>query len=156
MNVWRMITHHIDRNSAIAWTKQNGRIAIGHGCIGDVRKYNSQAEIKTAIRDYYPFLRNAHFGAPSLWNFCHEIQIGDLVILSGRKTCELVVKIIGNYEFMPEESPVFGDYQNQRNVQITAFDGNELWHQAGKAPGQPVYRTLIKCAHQVDASELNV
>ena len=156
MNVWRMITHHKDRPGAIAWTKQNGRIAIGWGRTGDIRKYHSEAEIKAAIRDCYPQLRNAHFGAPSLWDFCHEIQIGDLVILAGRNPRELVVKITGNYEFVAEEVPILGDYQNQRSVEIMQLDGNELWHQAGKAPGQPVYRTLIKCAHQVDGSELNV
>lgn len=140
----------------MAWTKRNGRIAIGGGRVGDVQKYASQAEIKTAMHDCYPDLNNAPNGAPSLWNFCHEIQIGDLVILSGRKTRELVVKITGDYEFVAEEVPVLGDYQNQRRMEITSIDGDQLWHQAGKAPGQPVYRTLIKCAHAVNLSDLNL
>lgn len=154
-----MITHHTDRDSAIAWTKRNGRIAIGWGRTGDIRQYASQDQLKTAIRDCYPippYGNNAHWGAPSLWDFCHEIQIGDLVILSGRKTRELVVKITGDYEFVAGESPLFGDYQNQRGAEMMLIDGNQLWHKAGKAPGQPVYRTLIKCAHAVDASELNL
>jgi hypothetical protein len=37
MRVWRLITHHSDRDHALFWTKQNSRIAIGWGAIGDIR-----------------------------------------------------------------------------------------------------------------------
>ena len=29
MNVWRLITHHEDKDAALFWTRQNSRIAIG-------------------------------------------------------------------------------------------------------------------------------
>ena len=43
MNVWRLITHHEDKDAALFWTRQNSRIAIGWGAIRDIRirGYNS-------------------------------------------------------------------------------------------------------------------
>jgi hypothetical protein len=37
MRVWRLITHHADKDGALFWFKQNSRIAIGWGAIGDIR-----------------------------------------------------------------------------------------------------------------------
>jgi predicted Mrr-cat superfamily restriction endonuclease len=156
MNVWRMFTHDADRDGAIAWIRRSGRIAIGWGRIGDVRKYRSQWEIKEAIRDNYPvppYRNNAHLGAPSLWSFCHEIQKGDLVILSGSTPRTLVVQVLGNYEHVEGESPLEGNFQNQRRVQVTALDPDEVWFAAGQAPGTQRYQTLIKCAYPVTLGE---
>ena len=157
MNVWKMIAHHADRDSATAWTRQNERIAIGWGSIGDLLQYRSVAEISAAIRENYPippYKRNAHLGAPSLWDFCHTVQKDDLVILKGGKTGSVVVKIVGKYEYAAGQSPLEGDYQNQRMVQTTAFDPEKLWRAAGEAPGTNVYQTLRKCAHPVNPNEL--
>ena len=43
MNVWRLITHHEDKDAALFWTRQNSRVAIGWGAIRDIRirGYNS-------------------------------------------------------------------------------------------------------------------
>ncbi|HMH45517.1 MAG TPA: hypothetical protein VK557_18660 [Pyrinomonadaceae bacterium] len=37
MRIWRLITHHADKDHALFWTKQNSRIAIGWGAIGDIK-----------------------------------------------------------------------------------------------------------------------
>lgn len=157
MNVWKMITHHTNRDSAIAWTRKNGRIAIGWGRVGDITNFDSKAEVKDTIHEHYPippYSNNAHWGAPSIWDFCYEMKKGDLVILAGRSPRELVVKILGDYEYVAGESPLEGDYQNQRRVQVTEIDANKLWFAAGKAPGKPIYQSLIKCAHSVNLSEI--
>lgn len=157
MNVWRMFTHHIDPDKAIAWSRKNDRIAIGWGRVGDATDYQSQSEIKAAIRDRYPiphFRNNAHLGAPSLWDFCHTMQHGDLVILSGRTPRTVVVEVNGDYEYVEGESPLEGDYRNQRSVRFTDIDPNKLWFAAGQAPGKTVYQTLIQCAHAVNLSEI--
>ena len=64
MNVWRLITAHEDKDAALFWTKQNGRIAIGWGNIGDIRKqnYSSKEDIASAIRAAYPGLRHSGSG----------------------------------------------------------------------------------------------
>lgn len=108
MNIWRMKTHHIDPEGAVAWSRKHGRIAIGWGRIGDVTEFQTQVDIREAIRSCYPtpqYSNNAHLGAPSLWDLCHTMQKGDLVILSGRAPRELVVEVIGDYKFVTEETP---------------------------------------------------
>ena len=155
-----MKTHHIDPEGAVAWSRKNGRIAIGWGRVGDITKYKSQSEIKEAIRSCYPvpqYSNNAHLGAPSLWDLCHTMQKDDLVILSGRAPRELVVEVIGDYRFITEETPTQtdeGEYYNQRTVRVTEFDPNKLWFAAGQAPGEHRYKTLIKCARSLNLGEL--
>jgi predicted Mrr-cat superfamily restriction endonuclease len=157
MTIWKMIAHHNDRDSATAWTRKNGRIAIGWGRVGDISKYRSSAEIRTAIRDHYPAppnKRNAHLGAPSLWEFYQGIQKEDFIIVKGGKWGSLVVKVVGDYEYVVGESPLEGDYQNQRRVQVTALDPEKVWRAAGEAPGTNIYQTLVRCARSVDLTGL--
>ena len=109
MNVWRLITHHEDKDAALFWTRQNSRIASGWGAIGDIRDrgYGSVADITSAIRTEYPALDNSHLGGAGLWDFYAQIQNGDLVILSANKPRVLVVEVEGDYEWT-EESPSRG------------------------------------------------
>ena len=68
MNVWRLITHHKDKDAALFWSRQNGRIAIGWGAIGNIRDmgYSSANDITAAIRAAYPESDNPHLGGASL------------------------------------------------------------------------------------------
>ncbi len=157
MTIWRMIVHHENRAAAIRWIRANRRIAIGWGDIGDVAAYDAKADIKSAIKVHYlpPHPNNGGSGSESLWSFCHDVQIGDLVILAGDKSRELVVKVTGDYEFVEGESPLIGEYNNQRKIEITEYDGNKLWDAAGGLEaGVSRYRTLIKCQREVDVNEL--
>jgi len=65
MRVWRLITHHADKDQALFWSKQNSRIAIGWGAIGDIghEGYKSANDITSAIKTAYPNLDNSHLGA---------------------------------------------------------------------------------------------
>ena len=153
MNVWRPITHHEDKDAALLWSRQNGRIAIGWGAIGNIRAqgYGSAEDITAAIRNEYPESHNAHSGGSSLWDFYASMQTDDLVILSASKPRVLVVEVEGDYEWK-EQRPTLnnttlsGDYQHQRRVLIRRdLSPEDLWHAAGGAPGHNVHCTLIRC-----------
>ena len=157
MNIYRMIVHHTDKPAAMEWTRKNRRIAIGWGDIGDVAAFERKAEIKSAIKSHYlpPHPNNGGSGSESLWSFCHDVQIGDLIILSGDKSRELVVEVTGDYEFVAGKSPMFGEYNHQRQVEITEYDGEKLWASSGGLEaGVSRYRTLVKCQNAIDADEL--
>ena len=55
------------------------------------------------------------------------------------------------YEFVPGASPLFGDYNSQRAVEITRYDGDKLWNAAGGAAPGNRYQTLVRCLSSVDA-----
>lgn len=152
MNVWRLMTHHENPESALAWSILNNRIAIGWGNLGDLslQQLQSPAEISGLIRYYYPGLRNSGTGGKSLWNFYSVMQKGDLVILSvGRRA--LAVEVVGDYEF--SDAPVLngvelsGDYCHQRQVKPSGWDVEKLWHIAGAkiTEGQSRYQALVRC-----------
>ncbi len=156
MNVWRLITHHKDRDSALFWSRQNGRIAIGWGAIGNIRDegYDSADDITAAIRRRYPEQRNPHLGGSSLWDFYARMQENDLVILRASKARDLAVEVEGDYEFK-EESPLGGDYQHQRSVVIRRdLSPEDLLLKAGNASGQNTYQTLIRCERTLTEDDL--
>ena len=85
MNVWRLMAHHEHAEAMVKWTNKTGRIAIGWGKVGTIRNFNSAHDITLAIKERYPVLRNAGLGGVCLYDFCHRMQPGDLVILSTGK-----------------------------------------------------------------------
>lgn len=157
MNVWRLITHHKDKAAALFWSRQNGRIAIGWGAVGNIRDmgYGSADDITAAIRREYPESDNPHLGGSSLWDFYAQMQKDDLVILSASKPRVLVVEVEGTYEWN-EQSPFEGDYQHQRCVIVRRdLSPEDLWQKAGGAvPGQNNYQTLIRCARTLTEDDL--
>ena len=166
MNVWRLITHHEDKDAALLWSRQNGRIAIGWGAIGNIgaQGYNSADDITAAIRRHYPGSSNPHLGGSSLWDFYAGVQKGDLVILSASKPRELVVEVEveveGDYQWSEQRptlnsTPIGGDYQHQRGVLIRRdLSPEDLWLAAGgQAPGQNPHCTLVRCARSVNEGE---
>ena len=157
MRVWRLITHHADKDHALFWTKQKSRIAIGWGAIGDIRGngYESADDITSAIKIAYPELGNSHLGGASLWDFYEHIRHGDLVVLSAEKSFVLVVEVDGDYEWA-EESPFEGDYQHQRRVIIRRdLSPDDIWHKAGgQASGQNPRGTLIRCEREVKDEDI--
>jgi predicted Mrr-cat superfamily restriction endonuclease len=156
MNVWRLITHHKDKDAALSWTRQNSRVAIGWGAIGDIREqgYHSAEDIRSAIRMTYPDLDNSHLGGPTLWDFYAHMQPEDLIILSANRPRVLVAEVEGDYEWV--ENRLFEGYQHQRRVNVRRdLNAEDLWHKAGEAaPGQNNYQTLIRCALTLDEDDL--
>jgi predicted Mrr-cat superfamily restriction endonuclease len=157
MNVWRLITHHDDKDAALSWSRQNGRIAIGWGGVGDIRtrSYRSAEDIAAAIRTTYPNLQNSGSGGRGLWSLFAEMEKGDFVILSASRPREMVVEVEGDYEW-DEQSPLDGDYQHQRRVLIRRdLSPEDIWNTAGgAAPGQNVHQTLIRCGRTLTGDDL--
>jgi predicted Mrr-cat superfamily restriction endonuclease len=162
MNVWRLISHHEDRAGAVAWTKKNGRIAIGWGIIGDIRAHNYQSAdeiadaIRVAYRTYKHPVRNFHSGGHSLWDLYASMKDGDLVILAGTTTRELVVEIEGPYEWR-ENTPLAGDnYNHQRRARVRNLNPELVWRAAGAryVEGASVYRTLIRLAKPLSEDDV--
>ena len=94
MNTWRLIAHHKDPESAISWLRDQRRIAIGWGRIGDLRTscVRAATDITAMVRKKYPKAQNGHLGGPSLWRFYDKMLVGDLVIVGDgqRRVAELV------------------------------------------------------------------
>ncbi|BCM90371.1 hypothetical protein IAD21_02223 [Abditibacteriota bacterium] len=162
--VWRLIAHHENRAAAIAWTKQNHRIAIGWDCVGDIgtRGYKNASDIAREIAAAYALgqhpYRNSGAGGASLWGLYDDMQIGDAVILVAHGR-ELVVKVTGPYEFNPHNISALGNYYHQREVELTDFDPDVLWHVAGAtgakvAKGHSVRSILVPLPKKVDLAEL--
>ena len=80
MVVWRLSTHREDSERLLAWSRSEGRIAVGWNGSGDLGDYGSEAEIRQAVRATGN--RNRPFSGRQLLAFRDEIKVGDLVILS--------------------------------------------------------------------------
>ncbi len=141
----------------MAWIRKNRRITIGWGKVGDVTQYQTKADIKATLPTHYPppIRPNFKSGSESLWSFCHDVQIGDLIILSGDKGRELVVEVIGDYEFVPDFTTLFGEYNHQRAIETTNYDGDKLWRTAGGLEaGANRYQALVRCQNAVSLDEI--
>lgn len=152
MKIWRLITHDKYRQAASDWGKQNSRITIGWGNIGDIGKqgYSSSREINKAIHEKNHDKRS-NGGGPSLWRFYKEMRKGDLVILKAVKL-ERVVKVVGDYEWnnapliLNDGNEVTGEHYHQRLVEPTSDNPKQLWESVGgEASGENIRWTLILC-----------
>lgn len=158
VNVWRLIAHHEDREWALHWSRQNERIAIRWGLVGDLRQqgYRSAAEVGAAIRREYPGIANSGLGGPSVWDFYDGIEVVDLVILSSDAGRAAVFEVQGDYEWVPNSAGYGRPYPHQRRARLRSLDPERLWRAAGAraAEGQSIRRTLIRCADPVSQADL--
>ncbi|HXT01873.1 MAG TPA: hypothetical protein VN915_14455 [Elusimicrobiota bacterium] len=150
--VWRLIAHHEDSDLAIRRCKENSKIAIGWGKIGDLLKHSADvASIGESIRDTYPTLSNSANGAPSLFRFAHHLRKGDLIIISDGSRRREVAEVTGAYEWNQGWSPVQdGDYWHHRGARFWAkAPADELWRMSGGAiaEGENIRWPLARLAH---------
>lgn len=145
MNIWRLIAHHDQAKEAIELMKETCRIAIGWSDIGNLKE-KSQFEISQKIREIYPTLKNSHTGSPSLFHFCNDVKIGDLVIINVHGERDSVFEIIGDYEYVAKNFALLG-YQHQRKAILLDINAEELWQSAKQIPsGENKRWTFIKCS----------
>ena len=158
VKVWRLIAHHENPEWAVDWSRQNERIAVGWGRIGDIRQqgYRSAKEIGAAIRREYPGLPNSGLGGPSLWNLYNDVGLGDLVILGYKGKRLAVFEVQGEYEYQPTDPSYWYPYPHQRHARLRSLDPEQLWRaaEAGPGKGQSSRWTLFRCAQPVEEADL--
>jgi len=158
MNVWRLIAHHEHPTEVAEWSRREGVIAIGWGWMGDLRQqvFYTEAELKQIVAERHAgFSVNSRVnGGRSLWRLYHDMQIGDLVIISASGSRVLTMRVTGGYYFVGDEAPKY--YEHRRKAEVVPIDPNRLWQIAGKAaPGEGVYTTLIRCANPLSDAEFD-
>ena len=156
MNIWRLMTHHLDQEKALAWSQQQQRIAIGWGQVGDISAhgYTSSEEISQAIKGLFhqgkhPY-KNWGQGGVCLWDFYVAMKQGDLVILNTKRGPSLVVEVTGDYQCVTAP-PNLPDYRHQRTVKLSGWNPKDLWKRAGARPiaGHNSRWTLIQCTESL-------
>ena len=84
--------------------KSENIIAIGWDQLGDLRKYESKEQIAETLQEMDPSSSQKN-NALANYQFAHEIEIGDIVIVkSGRKTLLGWGEVISNYRFNDQKA----------------------------------------------------
>jgi predicted Mrr-cat superfamily restriction endonuclease len=153
MATWRLIAHHTDADTQIKAFHDLGCIAIGWSLVGDLRLIGpeSAAEITPRVRVAYPESNNAHLGGPSLWRFYEEMRPGDFVILGDGSRRRAVMRVSGEYEFVPTAEAVGTlGYRHRRAAETVMSDPEHVWERSGAAlaEGENVRWTLARCAER--------
>jgi len=147
MQIWRLVAHHEESETALLLMKEKGRIAIGWSDLGDMDllKPQSSKDISSKIKKIRTDISNSMMAGPSLWNLYSEIEIGDQVIVTAKGKRECVFEITGDYIFDKENS-ILG-YSHQRSAALTDIDPQKLWlaSDSSVAEGENVRWTLSKC-----------
>lgn len=163
MNIWRLIPYHIhDRAPELAaWSRQKCVLAIGWGQTGDLRQYpvQNEAQMKRLVADTHlrpDYTTNSQVnGGRSLWRFYHEMQEGDLVIISTSGSRQQAMRVTGGYYFVPSGEDTSHHYEHRRKAEVVPIDSDRLWHFSGKAaPGEGIYSTLVRCARSINDAEV--
>ncbi len=150
MAVWRLITHHESPERQAHAFLDFGWIAIGWTSVGDLRKSRptGPADISSCIREAHETSDGISHGGASLWRFYQDMNIGDLVILASAKNRFAVVRVSGDYTFVPEKrAEVLGGYTHRRAADFVDFDPDALWQACGArfAAGENSRWTLARC-----------
>lgn len=163
MNIWRLIPYHVrDRAPELAaWSRQKGVLAIGWGQMKDLRQYSIQneAQMKRLVADTHlrpGYTTNSQVnGGCSLWRFYHEMQEGDLVIISTSGSRQQTMRVIGEYYYVPSGEDTSHHYEHRRKAEVVPINPDRLWHFAdGAAPGEGIYSTLVRCARGITEAEV--
>ena len=153
--VWRLMTHHKYPEEALQWAIEHERLAIGWGRIGDIKVegYASPTTVFAAIKKFYPERRDNVSHGRSLYHFCYQMKVGDLVILKADGNYAGVMEVTSEYEYKQlSEATSIGDYQHQRKAKILAIDAKALWTCAGEkaVEGSNIRVPLIQCIKPID------
>ncbi|MGP4082722.1 AAA family ATPase [Pseudalkalibacillus sp. R45] len=119
----------------------NSHIAIGWKELGDLRQYESKADIMEALIEVYQFEGKPHNDAHANYQFCYEMQVGDFVFVKrGNSQVIGYGKIVGEYKY---DDTIQSDYRSTRQVE---------WSNVGEwnFPGLPT-KTLTELTMYEDA-----
>jgi|GEM_PF-1470973 len=103
-------------SKAMYWDNavEDGNIFIGWPELGDLKQYDTYEQLKKAyVAAYNPQQEPAN-DLDSLWQFCREIQQGDIVIANkGWQRLMGIGRVTGDYQYDGKES----DFRNIRTVE---------------------------------------
>ncbi len=86
---------------------EEGIISVGWAELSDMRSYKERAQVEAILQKSNP-LKNPSQSAGMIWQFTHEISIGDLVFAK-KGTTEIVGwgVVTGNYQYNPDGDEYF-------------------------------------------------
>lgn len=122
--------------------------------MGDLRQqvFYTEAELKQIVAERHPGSNSWANGGRSLWRLFHDMQIGDLVIISAAGSRVATMRVTGDYYFLRGDAQ--NSYEHRRKAEVVQIDPNQLWQIAGKAaPGEGIYTTLIRCTNPLNDAE---
>ncbi len=156
MNVWRIVAHHERPAEMAEWSRREGVIAIGWGGMGDLRQrqFRNEVDLTRLVANSHASSSVSNYvnGGRSLWRLYNEMQKGDLVIVSASGWRALTMRVMGDYYYVGERE--IGSYEHRRKAEVVQIDPSILWHIAGgKAPGENIRRTLIRCAKTLSEAD---
>jgi hypothetical protein len=160
---WRLMTHHEeeDKEPALRWAVANRRLAIGWGLVGDIRTLGrpTALQISQALQQAYPHAEPVTWrqGGESLYDFYYRMKKGDLVIVStGKGRLEVVMEVMGDYEYRDHPAAFSGSYRHQRLARIADVDPGALWTLTGGVllPEQVNHQTLVQFSTPIDEERL--
>lgn len=113
-----------------------GLMGLGWKELGDLRKYSKKEEIEAKLNLFYPKdTQNRKHDKNANWDFCNEIQIGDIVIVGKGKTEFLGYgEVEGDYFYdsnLDESFASFrkvnwikkGEWEWEKNTSMTQING---------------------------------
>ena len=161
MNVWRLISFHMPEHSVhfADWMRKNGTLAIGWGGMGDLNKqeFLNEEQLKWILKSTHPNNSpgSCANGGRSLWRFHHEMEIGDLVIISASGSREHTMRVTGDYYYVNNGDDPSHGYEHRRKAEVVRNDPNHLWQTVNKvAQGEGVYSTLVRCDRKLTEAEV--
>lgn len=75
------IQNEIDANSFF----KEGMLTFHHGKLGNIRNYSSRKEIWNSYRQIYSATKVPYIETSALYQFCHEMEVGDYVFVKNEK-----------------------------------------------------------------------
>ncbi len=117
-----------------------GLMGIGWKDLGDLRQYSSVEEIETKLNLFYPKHTTKRTNdRKSNWDFCHEVQIGDIVIVGNGKTKFLGYgEIEGDYFYDPNLDDRFASFRKVKWIR----KGEWEWQKTHDDDGGWAIKTL--------------
>ena len=159
MNIWRLIPSHDDPAGVAKWSRRNGIIAIGWGQMGNLNllPFQTEAELRQIVAEAHPsYTTNSQVnGGRSLWRFHHDMQVGDLVILSAKGSRKVTMRVIGDYYFVNMGEDPTHYYEHRRKAEVVSIDPDRLWYATNRAAaGEGIYGTLVRCDRKLTVPEV--
>ena len=90
-----------------------GIMCLGWDALGDLSKYASREDMRTEIKKHYPTDGNAKNDSLAVWQFSHEMKIGDVVFAKKGRDTIIGRGIVESYYYFDDS---FSDFKHVRKI----------------------------------------